>query len=142
MPRRRGQLAHKKLLLRVCAFGKRSCICAESSSPLQKASISPLFSLLLSLLPSRSCICHLGWALTNRLHLCGCCWLGLRRAGGEGLHSDGVLGTALHQPLILVSLFLFPVFAFFFFFSWGDVCHFNLKKPTTTNQQNSNHDKT
>lgn len=40
MPRRRGQLAHMKHLLRVCPCGKRSCICAESSSPLQAASIS------------------------------------------------------------------------------------------------------
>lgn len=53
----------------------------------------------------------------------------------------GVLGTALHQLLLLVSLFLFPVVVFFpsfyfLFFFWGHICHFNFKKqnkiPTMT----------
>lgn len=66
-------------------------------------------------------------------------WMLLVRAQQGGQRKDqqhkGVLGTALHQLLLLISLF----FAFFFFFprSWGDICHFNFKEqnnktPTMT----------
>lgn len=103
----------------------------RKQQPLANSLRFPLLSLLLSLLSLQSCVCHLSWALTSPLHLCGCCWPGLSRAGIEGLHSEGMLGTAPHQLLVLVSLFLFPVFVFFFF-SWGDVCHFNFKKTNKT----------
>lgn len=107
--------AHETLAAYYVYAGRGAAFVQRAAAPCKQAPFpSPLAIAELHLPPWR--------ALTNPLHLCGCCWLRLSRAS-----RDGVLGTASAAPPAF-TLFI-PCFCPFFccccFISWGDICHFN-----------------